>query len=239
MPKIIDYPRTSLRAALQLAEAVDSFAGSCSAELAAEKLGKKISGAFSALISSSVKYGLIDSKAGKLSITPLYREYKLAYTAEDANKNLTEALLRPPLFRAIFERFSGQKLPVGHFEKMLIREFDVPDDMASRVAGYFIDGAKQAGLLSGDNLLSNGKEQFDNVEDLDAQEVVNIETLPVKQPEHLSNDIAFGNQRALASESFAIQIKGPGINFSIEVKDSDDLEIVQVMLRKIEKVLPN
>jgi len=41
MAKLTDYPRASLRAALQLAEAVDGFAGNCSAELAAEKLGKK------------------------------------------------------------------------------------------------------------------------------------------------------------------------------------------------------
>jgi len=67
MAKIIEYPRASLRSALQLADAVAGFAGSCSTELAAEKLGKKMSGAFQALVSATVKYRLIESKAGKLS----------------------------------------------------------------------------------------------------------------------------------------------------------------------------
>lgn len=243
MAKIIDYPRASLRSALQLAEAVDGFAGSCSTELAAEQLGKKMSGAFQALVASAAKYGLIESKAGKLSICPLYRNYKLAYTPEESARHLQDALLSPPLFKDIYERFKGQRLPIAYFEKMLIKEFQVPEDLASRVGGYFIDGAKQVGILSNENHLASGFEP-----DADDSEVTEVKpSLPVVSTaisqEERSDSYAdedthkplSGN--ALVVEDFWINIRGPGMNFTIEVKDTDDLDIVQVMLRKIERAI--
>lgn len=244
MAKIIEYPRASLRSAMQLAEAVDGFAGSCGIELAAEKLGKKISGAFQALVSATVKYGLIDSKAGKLSTTILYRNFKLAYTPEETQLRLREALLSPPLFANIYERFKGQKLPVSHFEKMLMREFNVPDEVASRVSGYFLDGAKQSGLLNSENcLIANADEgKFEIEEPLDDA---------IEQPDPSSevlldgqfNVVAGGaTQKVLAGgatthDDFQINIRGPGINFSLEIRELDDLDVVQVMLRKIERAL--
>lgn len=243
MAKIIEYPRASLRAALQLAEAVDGFAGSCSAELAAEKLGKKISGAFSAQIASASKYGLIDNKGGKLTICPLYRNYKLAYTPEEATKILREALLSPPLFSLIYNKFKGQKLPVEHFEKMLIKEFEVPDEMASRVCSYFLEGAKQSALLNSDNILV-AEEETSSADAEEVEATPALASLPVAVAHGASYDQTSheNKQRALAgngiaAEDFWLNIRGPGVNFSIEIKDHDDLDIVQIMLKKIEKAL--
>jgi len=243
MAKQIDYPRASLRAAIQLAEAVDGFAGSCSVDLAAEKLGKRLSGAFSAQISSAVKYGLIDNKGGKLTICPLYRNLKLAYTPDEATKVLREALLSPPLFSAIYNRFKGQKLPIEHFEKMLIKEFGVSDDMASRVAGYFLDGAKQSALMDSDNVL-RGEGTQDEEDDSEDNGATLLEVVPAvakyeDTQEHATHD---SKQRTITGnsavvEDFWLNIRGPGMNFSIEVKELDDLEIVQIMLRKIERAL--
>lgn len=236
MGKVIDRPRASLKAAFQLAEAVDSFAGSCSVALAAEKLGKKESGAFNAVIGAAGKYGLVDSKAGKLFVTPLYREYKLAYTPEDAKKIMVEALLHPPLFKGIAQRFNGQKLPLGHFEKMLIREFDVPDDVASRVAGYFLDGAKQAGLLNGEGVLTIDSAATEILPETSEDEAV-TGLSSVLAPAFDTPAIPNTTVVTKSSEDFSIHINGPGINFSIVAKEPDDLEMVQIMLRKIEKSL--
>ena len=241
MARIIEYPRASLRAALQLADAIDGFAGSCSVSLAAEKLGKKVSGAFQAQIGSSVKFGLINSKAGKLSVSPLYRNYKLAYTPDDAQQYLREALLSPPLFNAIFNRFKGQKLPVNHFEKMLIKEFNVPDEIASRVSGYFLDGIKQAGLLSSDNTLINDTSvgKSDVTED-DKEPVFESDsgTSPSNDLDAISGEgIPTKVISSSLGEDYHLSIKGAGISFAIEIKDTDDLEIVQIMLKKIEKAL--
>lgn len=242
MAKIIDYPRASLRAALQLAEAVDGFGGSCTAELAAEQLGKKISGAFNAQIGAAAKYGLVESKGGRLTVCPLYRNYKLSYTPEEEAKHLRQALLAPPLFGSIYDRFKGQRLPVTHFEKMLIREFQVPADMASRVAGYFLDGAKQAGLLGGDNTLSADPEAVEqDSEDVEekAPAVLALPAPPHHEPNPHTTTLEQkgGAVNPVVADDYWLTIRGPGMNFSIEIKDSDDLDIVQVMLRKIERAL--
>jgi hypothetical protein len=248
MAKIIDYPRASLRSALQLAETVDSFAGSCSVELAAEKLGKKLSGAFSALVGSAVRYGLLESKAAKLTIRPLYKNYKLAYTPEEETKYLREAMLSPILFKAIYARFKGQRLPVSHFEKMLIKEFSVPTEIASRVAGYFIDGAKQASLLSEDSFLIDVSTQPDRNELEESEEVSHVTNVGTNssKPEadaQLSSSInPVNHNRSVASKTtpgddFWLNIRGPGVDFSLEISETEDLKIVEIMLRKIEKVL--
>lgn len=246
MAKIIDYPRASLRAALQLAEAVDSFAGNCSIQLAAEKLGKKVSGAFQAQISAAVKYGLIDSKAGKLTITSLYRSFKLAYTPEESAQYLQNALLAPPLFASIYQKFKGQKLPITHFEKMLMREFEVPDDLASRVSSYFLDGAKLAGLLNSENALI-GTGTADNTEPEEVIEETfksdNVQGRNLSEESNPGASAPDSNLKQIAlgevnqAEDFWLNIRGPGVNFSIEIRDTDDLEIVQVMLKKITKAL--
>jgi hypothetical protein len=222
---------------------VDGFAGSCSAELAAEKLGKKISGAFSALIASASKYGLIDNKGGKLTVCPLYRSYKLAYTPDEATKILREALLSPPLFSSIYNKFKGQKLPIEHFEKMLIKEFEVPDDMASRVCSYFLEGAKQSSLLNSDNVLVMEEETSSgDADEEDAKPALASLPVAVEQEDKYDQASHDNKQRALSGngvvvEDFWLNIRGPGVNFSIEIKERDDLDIVQIMLKKIERAL--
>lgn len=240
MAKIIDYPRVSLRSALQLAEAVDGFAGSCSAVLAAEKLGKKLSGAFSAQIASASKYRLLENKGGKLSVTSLYRNFKLAYTPEEANTCLREALLSPPLFRSVYERFKGQKLPVEHFEKMLIKEFEVPDELASRVAGYFLEGAKQCDLLNGDNtLLADLRVVLtdDVVEEEKVSPFSVLQESSVVEENTRENGLKTTLPPSISDDDYHLSIRGPGTSFSIEIRDRDDLEIVQIMLKKIERAI--
>lgn len=242
MAKNIDYPRASLRAALLLADAVDGFAGNCSIELAAEKLGKKVSGAFSAQISATAKYGWIESKGGKLRTTGMYRDYKLAYTPEESAQHLQKALLLPPLFNNIYERFKGQKLPIAYFEKMLIKEFEVPEELASRVSHYFLEGAKQAGLLDSENALLDARLSGTNGDADVIDETAKPDDQQMKQRQDSNQVSGDSNSRQVASESlstedFWLNIRGPGINFSLEIKEVDDLEIVQVMLRKITKML--
>jgi len=202
-----------------------------------------MSGAFSALIASTAKYGFIDNKGGKLTICPLYRNYKLAYTPDDATKFLREALLSPPLFYAIYDRFKGKKLPIEHFEKMLIKEFEVPDEMASRVAGYFLEGAKQAALLNNENVLVTDEDgnKEDEVGE-DGKSPLTVTPVVTTQVEGHEQLLSESTQRPVLGsvvvvEDFWLNLRGPGMNFSIEIKDLDDLEIVQIMLKKIEKTL--
>ena len=236
MPKLIDYPRASLAASLSLAGAVDSLGGTCGRELAADKLDKKVSGAFAAVISTAARFGLIVVKKGQLSTTQLYRDYKLAYDEEQRVTALRTAFLSIPLFEQITDRFLGKQLPVDHFEKMLVKEFDVPDNIASRVAKYFIDGATQSGLLGEDNVLA--VEPVDNYsgsntissDDSEAEySESERDVAPRVIDEHATGPVA------AKTGGYSIRMRGPGMDLDIQIHEEDDLLIVNAILAKIRK----
>lgn len=237
MPKIIDYPRASLKSALELAKAVDDLGGECSSEMAAERLNRKVSGAFSALVSAAIKFGLVVSKSQKLSTAASYKDYKLAYTPEESSEKLRQVLLSPVLFQNIYERFAGKEIPITHFEKLLIREFEVPEDWASRIGSYFIEGAKQSGLLGENNRLidkvpseSSSEEALINATSDNSLETSVRATQP-SQPQE-KDDAVSAHQKV-----YVVRVTGPGINSTIEVHETDDMLIVQAMLKKVEKAL--
>lgn len=232
MAKIIDYPRATLQNALQLAEGIAALGGACKAETAAEKTGRKISGAFHALVSSAVRYGLISSKNGMLSTLPLYRSIKLAYNEEEKNRLLVQALLSPPLFKSLADRFDGLAIP-SHFEKLLIREFNVPEEIASRVEVYFVQGAKMTGLISVDGTL--------RLKDLNR-----VVSESVQEGDQSSNeeegglaeaDSVIASVSSQAQNDYSISFKGPGLNSTILISELDDLIIVEAILAKVKKKL--
>jgi hypothetical protein len=244
MPKQIDYPRASMKNSFILADAVNELGGQCSAAMAADKLDKQhTSGAFKGTIGAAVKYGLLTNKKGQLEVTPLYRDIKLAYNDEEANRETQKAFLSPPLFLSIFERFKGKPLPVSHFEKLLIRECDVPALYASRVGNYFLEGAKQCGLLGEGNVLSRDDDSVNDVieNDSNGDGAGVLEGKP-NQGEQLQKQgtaAAHTGQVHPAEEEgkFSVRIKGPGMDSLIVVNEEEDLYIVKAMLKKVEKRL--
>lgn len=243
MPKLIDYPRASMKNCMALSDAVNDLGGECSAAMAADKLDKQPkSGAYHALVSSAAKYGLLNNKKGQLSITPLYRDIKLAYDESEAQKVIQKAFLTPPLFAAIYDRFENKPLPVSHFEKLLIREFDVPDNFASRVSKYFIEGAKASALLGEGNILSRASESTDETIESDLPEDFspNTSTVPSSGADtHTTNKPTHKDIPHPAEEDgkFSIRIRGPGMDSLIVVNEQEDLYIVKAMLKKVEKRL--
>jgi len=234
VPKVIDYPRASLLNSIELADAVSSLGGSSTGSMAAERLNRKEGGAFTALVSAATKYGLISSKSGKLTVQQVYRDYKLAYNDAEKRSALRAALLSPPMFLAIYERFEGKPLPVEHFEKLLIREFDVPQEQASKVSTYFLEGADQAGLIEAGNVLAAiaspsdvaGSEPSGGLADDDESRGA---PLPPSQ--------AVAKTDPLGPIDYAITFKGPGLNSTIVVAEEEDLLIVEAMLKKVKKAL--
>lgn len=236
MPKLIDYPRASLKNGMSLSDAVNDLGGSCSAPMAADKLNKAHnSGAYSALVGAAVKYGLLNNKKGQLEVTQLYRDIKLAYNDSELQKATQKAFLTPALFAAIYDRFNNKPLPVSHFEKLLIREFDVPDSFASRLSNYFLEGAKQSGLLGEGNVLSRDSDNADEIIDNgnDPEATTNT-TEPVKPKQSATLEVS---HPAEEDGKFSVRIKGPGMDSLIVVNEEEDLYIVKAMLKKVEKRL--
>jgi hypothetical protein len=156
----------------------------------------------------------------------------LAYNENEKKAALRTALLSPPMFAAVYRRFEGSVLPVEHFEKLLIREFDVPEDQASKVSSYFLEGLEQAGLIETGNKLISLNDSGDL--DTDEDSVADGETSEaIGQPGTNARPPA-GQYKA---NEFAVTFKGPGLDSTIVIAEEEDLEIVQVMLKKVKKAL--
>ncbi|MDF1643417.1 MAG: hypothetical protein P1U80_04460 [Pseudomonadales bacterium] len=231
MPKKIDYPRASVAKSIQLAEAVYELGGSCGLEMCAEHMGRKVGGGFKDIVSAAVKFGLITNTRGQLGTTQLFQTYHLGYSPEEKAQVLQQAFLRVPLFLEIYERFKSQKLPIEIFDKLLIREFQVNQQVASRVAKYFIDGAKATKLLNGDNtfhLLSVTPEE---------PESEGTEDSPIDLIDYSDTNLDDEPIEIIDANEFSVRITGPGINSTIAIREEEDLDIVEVMLKKVRKKL--
>ena len=155
MPKLIDYPRTSYTGAWELAEIIDDTGGKCTVETAANKLNRKVSGSFKAIIGSAVKFGLTTSKRELLTNTTLFRRIKHAYDKNEELQFHREAFLTPPLFTQVCRKFRNRELPVQMLDVMLIREFGVEEINAQNVAKTFVDGCRMCGLLDEHNIIAD------------------------------------------------------------------------------------
>jgi hypothetical protein len=225
MPKLIDYPRSSLKNALELAKAVDSLGGSGKIGSVATTMGLKESGAFSAQIGGAVKYGLILSQKGNLLLSPLYKEYKLAYTDNDSIVTLRKAFLHVPLFEKVYRRFMGQKLPTDILDKLLIKEFGVEDSAASRVSGYLVDAARTCRILGDDHVF------------LVEEALGDSSALTQSPPDESAVEEVIPAAAIPDSCDYTIHFRGPGMDSKITVRDEDDLLIVQATLNKVKKKL--
>jgi hypothetical protein len=223
-----DYPRASLRRSLALAEAIDKLGGESSDESAADGIGNKVGGAFRSLVGAGVKFGLITNSKGRLKTAPLFQDYKLAYSEQQKQDALRRAFLTPPLYAALTKRLEGQQIP-SHFEKLLIREYDVPEDYAQRLMGHFTEGAKDAGLLNAQGIITSGNVI---ITPGTGSSQIGGSTLSGTGAVEPDSDVSVSFVRG-----YSVRITGPGIDSRIAIKDEDDVEIVEAMLKKVRRLL--
>jgi hypothetical protein len=250
MPKIVDYPRASLRRALGLAEIVDNLGGECSDTTAADQMGNKVGGAFRSLIGAAGKYGLVSYSKGQIKTEPFFSDYKLAYSEEQKTEALRRAFLNVPLFKQLATRLGGKPLPEAYFEKLMMKEYQVPQEIASRVTTYFTEGAKDCGLLGADGILADPNSGVALASDFPIVDTVSTGPTgpPSMSTEHRFITPMTGNMSAhgsvvgstttnLVATNFNVRITGPGIDSTITIKEVDDLDIVEAMLKKVRRLV--
>jgi hypothetical protein len=231
MPRIVDYPRVSLKTAYELAASVDLLGGKCSVQSVAESKNLKVSGSFNALVSATSKYGLIDSKSGQLSITPLYKNIKLSYSNEERIGFERQSFLSVGLFNKLYDMFKGKPLPIVMLSKFLIRELNVEENIATRVKNIFIEGLKQINLLDSDNNVrliednktSNDQPQFPEKEDQVSGQQAQSEQVYTPASENQNPN------------EFSFHIIGPGINTKITIAEEEDFDILNAVIKKVRK----
>lgn len=238
MPKILNYPLSSLDKCIEMAEAIYSLGESTSKDLLAEKLGvSAASGNFSRYVSSATKFKLIKSEHGKIVISQLYKQIKLSYSDTEKIQFKREAFLSPTVFHQLYEKLKGKELPKDILPKMLVREFSVEEGDASKVSKHFTEGLNQLNLIENnvikDSPVTKTEQSQDEIEDESSEEKpdlnkqTQLEVIP-----HRGNTVLI-----LDSESYTIQFTGPGLNTRIEIQEEDDLLIVEATINKIRRKL--
>jgi len=236
MPKNLNYPLASFQKAFALADAVDSLGGKSSVETCAEKMQRKVSGGFMVIISSAQKFSLIGFEKGIITITEDYKLIKHSYTITERIAFLRKAFLAPQVFSILYNRFKGKELPVDMLDKILIREFGVDENTASRVAGYFVEGLKTYNLLNGLNVVEGVQEPISEKDEIGTekseQSSIVVDQVSAKAPEEIP-DASFTTKKS--ATSYEVQLSGPGINSKISISDEEDLLILEAILKKIRK----
>ena len=242
MPKIVEYPLASFDKVLQLADAVDHLGGSCTIQDCAVYMKKKVSGGFGILISSAIKHDLIIRRQDRLSSSDLYRKIKLSYNQTEKIDYQRVSFLHPRLYRRIYERFRNKELPYSMLDKLLIREFDVEENVSQKVAYFFIDGLKRLHFVKDGKLGSSDKLPFQNTDKPQLSIDMAVETEPVQVSAYEPNPVQPVEQISTPAKSgsqafYTVSIKGAGIDSSIEINNQDDFLIVEAMLGKVRRSL--
>jgi hypothetical protein len=212
MPKTVDYPRASLAKSLSLAEAVYELGGSTTIEICAEHMDRRVGGGFRDIVSAAVKYGLVTTSKGSIRTTQLFKEYHLGYTDQEKIDILRGAFSNVPLFNEICARFDGRAIPLEILDRLLVREFDVTQQVASKVSKHFLEAAKSTGIVSDDNLVNLVTEPSDAA----------CETQPSKIVAQINateqSDVVNISARVSGNDSYSVIISGPGMNHTITIK---------------------
>jgi predicted nucleotide-binding protein len=148
-----DFPKFSLREAIQVPDALENKAGGQPlppTELAIAVGKSPGSSVFRLMLYASNKYGLSVGShvADRITVTELGSRIVLPQSLEDKQQAIIQAALFPATFRAIYENYKGKKLPENQFfQAALIREFKVPREHAEQCVSIFLDNVEFAGLV--------------------------------------------------------------------------------------------
>lgn len=158
--KSVQYPSYDLNSCIEFVQAIDRLGGkgvaqgSLLSELGLKSAGTK---SYTGRLSSSKQFGLLDFKAGLLSITD--RAKLILYPTEEQKdlqkKKLTiEALKSPSLYQQLMKRFDGKQLPKQDtLANILMNEYKIAKNAKNAAAKVFVNSAKFSGVLGGDDYL--------------------------------------------------------------------------------------
>ena len=153
------YPRHSIEKALRIPRAIlEQNAGrSCTQLEAAKFIGlQSVAGPFQLEISSSKKYGFLESpEPGKIQPTSLAKQIIRPQSANDAISGFRKGIENAKEFRDVYLHYRGENLPDDVFlVNSLVETFNVPNDQIQDFKQVFLESLETANLIEhhGDKL---------------------------------------------------------------------------------------
>jgi len=162
--KSAQYPPYDLSSCIEFVQVVDTLGGKQVAESSLlSELGLRSGStkSYTGKLSSCRQFGLLESKAGLLSVTE--RARLILYPTEEQKdvqrKKLTiEAFRSPPLYQKIMSKFDGKGVPkLETLANILMNECKIAKAVKNNAAKVFVSSAKFAGVLGDDNVLRVGQ----------------------------------------------------------------------------------
>jgi len=148
---VIQFPYYGLADSVVVAQAIHNKAGGyATRDQLAAFLGYKstANGAFLSRVSSAKLFGLIVEEDGQLRITPLAVRIIMPESPDQTRAALVEAFFSIPLYKAIYDEYSGRNLPEGlGLENALKNRFQVTPKRLYFARKTFFESAETAGFF--------------------------------------------------------------------------------------------
>ena len=159
--KSAQYPSYDLSSCIEFIQIVEKLGGKQevaeSSLLTELRLKSSNTKSYTGKVSSCRQFGLLDSKAGFLSITE--RARLILYPTEEQkdvqSKKLTiEAFRSPALYQKLIKRYEGKTLlKTDTLANILMSEYKIAKAVKNNAAKVFISSAKFTGVLGDNNVL--------------------------------------------------------------------------------------
>lgn len=147
----ISFPYFDLEDSIAVAEKVlNRGGGSCAPDQLAAWLGYDSinSGTYKTRVSAARQFGLIETIAGRISITERAKTIMAPVLEDDATKAKADAFLNVELFRAVYERFRGGSIPQeAGMRNLFEHTFKVIPGRITQAYKMFLASAEQAGFF--------------------------------------------------------------------------------------------
>jgi hypothetical protein len=209
MPKKLNYPLFSLEKSLLSAKKAYQQGNSLSKAKFAAILNQKISGPFHNLLSALSKFDLLKTKKNQIIITDLLKNIMLSYSKEEKKKYLQESFLKIPLYKKLWQNYETKKIPIEILEKILVKEYEIPVTITTKVKNNFLADLKFLNLSAPSEAQKTSSPTSEKNS---------------KNPE-------------LLNTTYLVHITGQNLNFEMEINNQQDLKIVEMILEKLKKNL--
>lgn len=151
------YPGVALEDSLELATLVDrrGLDGLTAGDIATAMGYTNIkTNTFSSRLSAARQFGLLALKDDGYTLTTLARSILHPVDPGDLPRLRRQAMLEPPLYKELFERFGGKRMPEpAILANVLYHDYDIIASAKQVAAEAFLESARHVGLLGDDGVL--------------------------------------------------------------------------------------
>ncbi|MBK7581133.1 MAG: hypothetical protein IPI67_13075 [Myxococcales bacterium] len=156
------YPYYGLQEAIRFGEAVQRAGGNeASEDDIRSQLGltSKTSRGWSYRLSNAREFGLIErsgrASEARIRVTPLFKRYSMPENEAEKRAALMQALVKPPLYVRLMERYRGAPVPDAQgIANVLEREYGLLPAVKSEAAEAFLAFFRTAGVITGANTVA-------------------------------------------------------------------------------------